>query len=78
LNFYRLACTPQYQSDGRTPLLDGYQATMVEWAGSKLNELRQRMPDAGGLVIAPSIQMAEYVTTLIELIEGERPMLVHS
>jgi superfamily II DNA or RNA helicase len=36
------------------------------------------MPDAGGLVIAPSIQMAEYITTLIELIDGERPMLVHS
>ena len=78
LNFYRLACTPQYQSDGRTPLLDGYQATMVEWAGAKLTELRHRMPDAGGLVIAPSIQMAEYIATLIELIEGERPMLVHS
>ena len=78
LNFYQLACTPQYQSDGRTPLLDGYQATMVEWAGAKLTELRQRMPDAGGLVIASSIQMAEYITTLIELIEGERPMLVHS
>jgi len=78
LNFYRLACTPQYQQDGRTPLLDGYQATMVEWAGAKLTELRHRMPDAGGLVIAPSIQMAEYIATLIELIEGERPMLVHS
>jgi superfamily II DNA or RNA helicase len=36
------------------------------------------MPDAGGLVIAPSIQIAKYFTTLIELIEGERPMLVHS
>lgn len=78
LNFYRLACTPQYQLDGRMPLLDGYQATMVEWAGAKLTELRYRMPDAGGLVIAPSIQMAEYIATLIELIEGERPMLVHS
>src|SRR5262249_20081593 len=78
LNFYRLACTPQYQSDRRTPLLDGYQATMVEWAGAKLTDLRQRMPDAGGLVIASSIQLAEYITTLIELIEGERPMLVHS
>jgi superfamily II DNA or RNA helicase len=78
LNFYRLACTPQYQPDGRAPLLDGYQATMVEWAGAKLTELRYRMPDAGGLVIAPSIQMAEYIATLIELVEGERPMLVHS
>jgi hypothetical protein len=78
LNFYRLACTPQYQSDGRTPLLDGYQATMVDWASTKLTELRHRMPDAGGLVIAPSIQMAEYMATLIELVEGERPMMVHS
>jgi superfamily II DNA or RNA helicase len=51
---------------------------MVEWAGTKLTELRYRMPDAGGLVIAPSIQMAEYIATLIELVEGERPMLVHS
>ena len=51
---------------------------MVEWAGAKLTELRHRMPDAGGLVIAPSIQMAEYIATLIELVEGERPMLVHS
>ena len=51
---------------------------MVEWAGAKLTGLRHRMPDAGGLVIAPSIQMAEYITTLIELLEGERPMLVHS
>jgi superfamily II DNA or RNA helicase len=51
---------------------------MVEWAGSKLTDLRHRMPDAGGLVIAPSIQMAEYIATLIELVEGERPMLVHS
>jgi superfamily II DNA or RNA helicase len=51
---------------------------MVEWAGAKLTELRHRMPDAGGLVIAPSIQMAEYITALIELIDGERPMLVYS
>lgn len=78
LDFYRLACTPQFQPDGRTPLLDGYQATMIEWAGAKLSELRHRMPDAGGLVIAPNIQMAEYMATLIELIEGERPFLVHS
>jgi superfamily II DNA or RNA helicase len=78
LDFYRLACTPKYQSDGRTPLLDWYQATMIEWAGAKLSELRHRMPDAGGLVIAPNISMAKYMATLIELIEGERPILVHS
>jgi superfamily II DNA or RNA helicase len=78
LDFYRLACTPQYQSDGKTPLMNGYQATMIDWASAKLSDLRHRMPEAGGLVIAPNIQMAEYMTTLIELIEGERPILVHS
>ena len=36
------------------------------------------MPDAGGLVIAPSIQIAEHFAILIELLEGERPVLVHS
>ena len=36
------------------------------------------MPNAGGLVIAPSIEMAEYMVELLELLEGERPMLVHS
>jgi hypothetical protein len=49
LNFYRLACTPQFEKDGKTPRLDGYQATMLDWAGQKLTELRNRMPDAGGL-----------------------------
>jgi superfamily II DNA or RNA helicase len=78
VDFYRLACTPLYEPDGRTPRLNGYQATMIEWAGSKLGELRHRMPDAGGLVIAPNIPMAEYMAALIELIEGERPIVVHS
>lgn len=78
LDFYRLACTPQYERDNVTPLADGYQATMLECAVQKLTELRHRMPDAGGLVIAPSIEMAEYMVKLIELIEGETPILVHS
>ena len=78
LDFYRLARTPQFEDDKTTPLLSGYQATMIEWGIDKLNELRQRMPEAGGLIIAPSIEMAEYMVELIELIEGERPMLVHS
>lgn len=78
LDFYRLACTPQYEADGITPLNTGYQATMAEYAGAKLTELRQRMPEAGGLVIAPSIEIAEYMVALIERLEGERPILVHS
>lgn len=78
LDFYRLARTPQYENDQVTPLLTGYQATMIEWGSEKLTELRYRMPDAGGLVIAPTIEMAEYMVDLIERIEGERPLLVHS
>jgi superfamily II DNA or RNA helicase len=78
LNFYRLACTPQYERDGETPLHDGYQATMLEYASDKLTELRYRMPNAGGLVIAPSIEVAKYMARLIEIIEGEKPTLVHS
>lgn len=78
LDFYRLARTPQFEPDKVTPKLDGYQATMLEWGGQKLTELRLRMPEAGGLVIAPSIEMAEYMVELIEHLEGERPLLVHS
>lgn len=78
LEFYRLACTPRFEADGVTPLRSGYQASMIEHAGAKLTSLRHRMPEAGGLVIAPSIAMAEYFCRVIELIEGEAPMLVHS
>ena len=78
LDFYRLACTPLFEIDGETPLLDGYQASMSEFASAKLTELRHRMPEAGGLVIAPSIEMAEYIAKVIEMIEGERPAVVHS
>lgn len=78
LAFYRLACTPQYEADGATPKGDGYQATMIQWASEKISDLRQRMPNAGGLVIAPSIEIAEYFVKVIEAIEGERPLIVHS
>ena len=78
LNFYALACTPQYEKDERAPLRNGYQATMLEYASHKLDDLRERMPDAGGLVIAPSIEVAEYFVRLVEMIENETPILVHN
>lgn len=78
LSFYRLACTPQYEADNETPLRSGYQATMIEWASSKLSDLRNRMHNAGGLVIMPTIEMAEYMVKVIEQVEGEKPFLVHS
>ncbi|HYB99741.1 MAG TPA: DEAD/DEAH box helicase family protein [Candidatus Limnocylindrales bacterium] len=78
LDFYHLARTPQYEADNRTPRIDGYQATMVAWASDKLNDLRHRMANAGGLVIAPSIEMAKYMAELLERMEGEAPTIVHS
>lgn len=78
LDFYVLACAPQYENDGTTPKVDGYQGTMVEYASDKLDDLRCRMTNAAGLVIAPSIDVAEYFVDLIESIEGERPEIVHN
>ena len=78
LDFYQLACKPLYEKDGQTPLANGYQGTMVNWAIEKLDDLRLRMPEAGGLVIVPTIDMARYMVDLITSIDGEVPMLVHS
>ena len=44
----------------------------------QLDEIRYRLPNAGGLVIAPNIEMAEYMAKILEEIEGEKPILVHS
>lgn len=78
LDYYRLVCTPKYLADGATPDQNSYQATMIQWGISKLDDLRETMPNAGGLVIAPSIGVAEYMADLLERIDGERPTLVHS
>lgn len=78
LDFYVLACTPQYEVGTIIPKADGYQGTMLAYASQKLDDLRLRMPKAGGLVIAPSIEVAEYFVKLIELVEGEKPTLVHN
>lgn len=78
LNFYTLACSPQFEKDKRTPLRTGYQATMLEIGSQKLDELRDRMSGAGGLIIAPSIEVAEYFVELIEMVEGEHPIIVHN
>lgn len=79
LAFYRLACTPQFEPGvGNLPLRNGYQWTMVQWATEKLIELRHRMPDAGGLVIAPNIEMAEYFSKILEIVDDEKPLIVHS
>lgn len=78
LDYYRLVCTPKYLSDGTTPDDESYQGTMLQWGISKLDDLRETIPQAGGLVIAPSIGVAEYMAELLERLDGEKPILVHS
>jgi len=78
LSFYKLACKPQFAKDAKTPSLDSYQASMLEWGSAKLDELRERLPEAGRLVIAPNIEVAEYMAQILEMIEGEAPVIVHS
>ena len=51
---------------------------MIKWGINKLNQTRLEMPNAGGLIIAPNIETADFMCNLIELIEGEKPTLVHS
>ena len=78
LDFYKSAKTKRYEKDEVTPLVDGYQGSMLSWGSKKLDEIRNIMPEAGGLVIAPDIEMAKYMAEIIEILEGEKPMLVHS
>lgn len=78
LDYYRLVCTPKYLPDSDAPDQNSYQATMLDWGISKLDDLRETIPTAGGLVIAPSIGVAEYMAELLEILDGEKPVLVHS
>ena len=77
-DFYTLARSPKYKKDGKTPDLNSYQASMLEWGISKLDDIKERLPKAGGLVIAPNIKVAEYMAETLKLLTGEKPMLVHS
>lgn len=79
LDFYKLACTPKYiDENSKIPDLNSYQSTMLSWGIQKLEDVRNSMPNAGGLVIAPNIEVAEYMAALLEELDGEKPTLVHS
>lgn len=78
LDFYTLARSPQYKKDQKTPDLNSYQASMLQWGISKLEDTKDRLPNAGGLVIAPNIIVAEYMSVLLEMITNKKPILVHS
>ncbi|MHA6326482.1 DEAD/DEAH box helicase [Roseivivax sp. CAU 1753] len=77
LDYYKLACTPKYLPSGVADPVS-YQANLLQWCIEKLNDLRLRMPEAGGLVIAPNILVAEYMAELLELLDGEKPVVVHN
>lgn len=79
LEFYTLARTPIFKSDGITPdSKKSFQAQMFKFADAKLDDARNLLPNAGGLIIAPSIPMAIYMADLIKEITGEKPVVVHS
>ncbi len=78
LEFFKLACTPTFCEDSITPNCESYQASMLEWGIEKLRELRLSMPSAGGLVIAKNVELAEHMAELLEILEGERPVVVHN
>lgn len=85
LRFDRVIKQPLYEADGVTPQLPSYHSTMIDWADDKLEEVRSRkygdfgLPNAGGLVIAPSIEMAEYFKTILEMkYPDDTVTLVHS
>ncbi len=77
LDFYTLARMPLYEKDNKTPRLDTYQKSMLEWGISKLENIQNRMPNAAGLVIAPNIKVAEFMAKLIEMLTTEKPSIVH-
>ena len=85
LRFDRVIKQPLYEADGVTPQLPSYHSTMIDWADDKLEELRSReygdfgLPNAGGLVIAPSIEMAEYFKAILEMKHPDDSVaIVHS
>lgn len=78
LDFYTLARSPQYKKDQKTPDINSYQASMLQWGISKLEDTKDRLPNAGGLVIAPNIIVAEYMSVLLEMLTNKKPILVHS
>ena len=85
LRFDRVIKQPLYEADGKTPQAVSFHTSMVDYAAEKLEDLRSRqhgdfgLPNAGALVIAPSIEMAEYFRDIIEMKWPEEEVtLVHS
>ena len=84
IRFEKLVKMPTRDAAGK-PRLDSYHASMLEWASKKLELLRSKpegefgKPNAGALIIAPSIEMADYFAELITMkYPEEKPIVVHS
>ena len=58
--------------------MNGYQASMIENAIQKLEERKDLLSFAGGLVIAPKIEVAEYMAKIIEIKTNKKPVIVHN
>ena len=75
--FYSCAITPIFKNDGK-PDENSYQASMLREGIAKLEDRKNRLPVAGGLVIAPNIPTAEYMGKLLEMLTGKKPVVVHT
>jgi len=75
--FYSCAVKCMRKKDG-TPIDNSYQESMLAHAIEKLDERKMRLSQAGGLVIAPNIAVAEYMCELLERLTKKKPVLVHS
>jgi len=75
--FYACCTTIRPNKDG-SPDMNSYQASMIEHAMEKLEDRKLRLPQAGGLVIAPSIEVADYMAEIIRLKTNKKPLVVHN
>tara|TARA_A100001011_G_C14291747_1_gene836508 strand:+ start:690 stop:2393 length:1704 start_codon:yes stop_codon:yes gene_type:complete len=75
--FYACCTTIRPNKDG-SPDMNGYQASMIENAIQKLEERKDLLPFAGGLIIAPKIEIAEYMAEIIKIKTNKRPVIVHN
>ncbi|MCB4435548.1 DEAD/DEAH box helicase family protein [Alteromonas sp. McT4-15] len=79
LEFAKLIKQPAFFPHGSDqPDMNGYQASMLREGIAQLEKTRFRMPNAGGLVIANTIEMADYMAKILEKLEGEKPVIVNS
>ncbi len=80
LEFYKLACQiPLNPKDNNSvDYENSYIRRLLETGIEKLNRIEHRVPNAGGLIIAPSIPVAKYMAGLLKNYLNEDPIIVHS